>query len=190
MPTVVDLAGTKLCPTIWALSLFSLGMAMTTFRKFIYPSSACADAKGEAEQQPLDGVVARVGSADVQRRHGVPRCARGALDERDGERGGDGEEQAAELSWSAQRRAAQSRSARSAPSAPRGASGAAAWLWLAGIWLKEAPRRLRRATACRTKKRRPPVRASARSGLISGAPTARPARAARGRAGRAGAHQG
>ena len=96
MPTVVDLAGTKLCPTIWALSLFSLGMAMTTFRKFIYPSSACADAKGEAEQQPLDGVVARVGSADVQRRHGVPRCARGALDERDGERGGDGEEQAAE----------------------------------------------------------------------------------------------
>ena len=69
---------------------------MTTFRKFIYPSSACADAKGEAEQQPLDGVVARVGGADVQRRDGVPHCARGALDERDGERGGDGEEQAAE----------------------------------------------------------------------------------------------
>ena len=58
-----------------------------------------AGAEREGKQQPLDGVVAlRKGSkgADVQGRDGEPGRARGALDEGDGERGGDGEEQAAE----------------------------------------------------------------------------------------------
>ena len=53
-----------------------------------------AGAKREAEQQPLDGVVAAAGAGAHS--DGVPGRARGALDERNGERDRDGEEQAAQ----------------------------------------------------------------------------------------------
>ena len=94
---------------------------------------ACACTKGK--QQPLDGVVARGVSADAQRRDGVAGRARGALDDCDGDRGGDGEEQAAEA-LVAQRRAAAARSAAAAPKALRGAGGGALWLATVGIWVE------------------------------------------------------
>ena len=55
-----------------------------------------AGAEREGEQQPLNGVVTGRVRANAQGRDGVPGRARGALDEGDGERGGDGEEQADE----------------------------------------------------------------------------------------------
>ena len=55
-----------------------------------------AEAEREAEQQPLDGVVALISRSDAQWGDGVPGRARGALDEGDGERGGNREVQATE----------------------------------------------------------------------------------------------
>ena len=90
------------------------------------------EAEREAEQQPLDGVVA---AAAVRQR--VPSRARGALDEGDGERGATAKSRQPRLSWRARRRAAWSR---------RAASGAVVWLWLAGIGFNEA--RQRRCRDC------------------------------------------
>ena len=57
-----------------------------------------AVAEREAEQQPLDSDCVVTGGAWIQAADsdGVPGRARGALDELDGERGRDGEEQAAQ----------------------------------------------------------------------------------------------